>query len=477
MPDPYQLPIVGIDDISVYIPGLCLDIDDLARARGIDPAKMRKGLGLSAMSIPDASEDVVTMAAEALLQLVDRHQLKPGEIGRVYVGTESMVDGSKPIASYLLGILERYYKQQQINTTDLRNTDAVDLTFACIGAVDALQNTLDWIRLNPGKKAVIVSTDWAKYDLGSPGESTQGAGAIALLVSADPGLIAIDRTWGVSAKCEHDFYKPLRPSVRQEDKARSNGVAANLLGREIFRLHKDTPVYDGQFSNMCYADRISEAFDHFQDEAGTMDAPLETWKRLVFHLPYAYHARRVFPSIFIEELRKKGTWISLAEELGVNPDPRDPDEIKAVTRTVSKSPAYLAFVNEKIAPGEKASSLVGNLYTGSIFLSLVSTLLEGKEEDFAGSHFGFFAYGSGSKSKVFQGKVMPGYQARVGQWDLAERLENRIRIDISRYEYLHREKLLVNLDSRGRRVFQASSGWTTTNRFARNYSIFSPSET
>jgi hydroxymethylglutaryl-CoA synthase len=43
-------------------------------------------------------------------------------------------------------------------------------TFACIAGVDAIQNCLDFIKLNPDKKAIVVTTDIAKYDLNSGGE-------------------------------------------------------------------------------------------------------------------------------------------------------------------------------------------------------------------------------------------------------------------------------------------------------------------
>ena len=34
-------------------------------------------------------------------------------------------------------------------------------------------------------------------------------------------------------------------------------------------MFKDEPVFDGQFSNACYADRMQEAFVHFQKNKKT----------------------------------------------------------------------------------------------------------------------------------------------------------------------------------------------------------------
>ncbi len=473
LPHSQNSPSVGIDDISLYIPNLYVDIHHFAKARGVDPMKLEKGLGLASIAVPDASEDVITMAAEALLDLVDKNNLQPEDIGRLYVGTESMVDGSKPNASYLLGVLQQYYDQHDISTDALKHCDVVDMTFACIGAVDAMQSSLDWIRLNPDCKAIVIATDWAKYDLHSPGECTQGAGAIALLLSSEPRVIQIDNKWGVSAKCEHDFFKPLRRKVNDLDNIISNGIDESKLGKEIVVEHKDTPVYDGHFSNACYTARVDEALQHYITKTQHQGHPLDRWKRLVFHLPYAYHARRIFTSIFISYLQNTNQWGSFITQIEDDVINNYAPSHHKFLKAASKTNEYQTLVQEKIQPGEIASSKVGNMYTASIFLSLISHLHEDNGQDLTGEKIGFFAYGSGSKSKVFEGKVMPGYKELISRIDIGKKIHSRKEINIHEYEYLHRHKLLINLDSENRKVFQTSSGWTESNRYARHYEIIS----
>lgn len=63
-----------------------------------------------------------------------------------------------------------------------------------------MQNCLDFIRLNPNKKAIVVTTDIAKYDLNSTGEYTQGAGALAMLITSNPKIIAFDQNWATNTK-------------------------------------------------------------------------------------------------------------------------------------------------------------------------------------------------------------------------------------------------------------------------------------
>ncbi len=469
---PFSEVTVGIDDISVYIPKIYLPIRQLAQQRDIDPDKLEKGLGLINMAVPDVGEDAVTMAAEAVLELIKKNDLLPGSFQRIYVGTESMVDGSKPIASYVLGIIKKYYDSQGISTSSLNQCDVVDMTFACIGATDALQNSLDWIRVNPSSQAIIVASDWAKYDLGSPGEYTQGAGAIAMLVSAEPRLLSIENKWGISAQCEHDFYKPIRRSVNRDDLTISNGIDKSQLANEIIYTHKDTPVYDGQFSNQCYRDRITEAYQHYVMLAKQDKPLLEYWDHLVFHLPYAFHARRMFSEIYMSYLQDSDQWIPFLqnnqlEEL-VNNQPKS-----SLLKWITKTPVYRDFVRNKIEKGERASSDIGNVYTASIFISLISTL-EGATQDqidINGHKIGFFAYGSGSKAKVFSGIIQSGYAEIVERIKQIDRLNNRNRISFVQYEYRHQGKLITPIDPNLRQVFHQSSGWMPTNIYARNYGL------
>ena len=90
---------VGIDSISYYVPSLYVDIEDLASKRNIPAEKLTYGLGLKKMSIPDFDEDSASIAANSLFRLISDYNINPKEIGRIYIGTESGVDASKPISS------------------------------------------------------------------------------------------------------------------------------------------------------------------------------------------------------------------------------------------------------------------------------------------------------------------------------------------------------------------------------------------
>ncbi|MEL6837181.1 MAG: hydroxymethylglutaryl-CoA synthase [Bacteroidota bacterium] len=463
---------VGIDDMAAYFPQLYLPIETLAEERNIEYAKLNKGLGLSAMAVPDAGEDAATMMANAVRELIEKNNLDPSRIGRLYLGTESAIDGAKPTATYALQMLQAYFEPVYGKDCFL-NCDVVDMTFACIGAVDALQNTLDWVRAKTSRIGIIVAADNAKYELGSTGEYTQGAGAIASLVMANPRLLVIDPDWGVGTRAVYDFYKPLR-KVQKADLisealhlANRNHVDIGKLSQQLqqgievngvldsneaqITLYKDTPVFDGPYSNRCYQERIKEALAHYRRQTEGEAQIATQWDRLVFHLPYAFQARRMFGEIFWQEMQHSEQQAELAQQIGLElPQEADFEDQKtyqkALTgfwRAVTKTPLYCSFVSERIAPAEEVSGLVGNVYAGSLFLALMGTL-ENALHHYSleeGATLGFFAYGSGSKSKVFQAHLQADWQDVVGKFGLSERLEQRKVIDYKTYELLHRKAL------------------------------------
>ncbi|WP_106915051.1 hydroxymethylglutaryl-CoA synthase family protein [Chryseobacterium aurantiacum] len=416
----------GIEAASYYVPSLYLEIKDLAEKRGIEPAKLEKGLGLHKMGLPDVHEDAATFAAEALLRLIKDYSINPKDIARIYLGTESALDAAKPTASYAMQMVEKVL-EADFGERVFRNCDVVDMTFACVGGVDALHNALDFVRVNPDKKAVVISSDYAKYELASSGEYTQGGGAVSLLVSAQPDLLEIDNHWGVATESVFDFFKPRR-QYKKEDLSGAPDVYPDKI--EIFT---DEPVFDGQYSNQCYQDRIREAYQHYKEVTGK-EKPYQDWKYIVFHLPYAFHGKRIFTEIY-----------SLENGL--------PYETPEEQKVVAKSENYMQLINDAIEKTQRASSEIGNMYTASIFMAFLSGLQTSfnENEDLSGKEIGFFGYGSGSKSKVFAGKISESWKKVAEKWNLFENLKNRTAIDFDTYEKLHRKQLnmSVNADYKG----------------------------
>ncbi len=416
----------GIDAISFDVAKIHLPINTLAKARNIEPEKLEKGLGLIKMTLPDTHQDTVVFGANALTKLISENNINLNEIARIYVGTESAIDSSKPISSFLIALME-----QKFGENTLSGCDVVDFTFACIGGVDAMQNCIDFVTLNPTKKAIVVTTDFAKYDLNSTGEYTQGAGALAMLITSNPRIIAFENNWATSTKGVFDFFKPYRTL----SKTSITGKATNEpwfenLESEV-EIHKDQPVFDGQYSNQCYMDRTRDAYFSFKKLKNTNETVYDSWKSIVMHLPYAFQGRRMLSEIYA--LDASNTIISGNE---------DASEYQNKLKEISKSEAYKEFVNEKLMPAEIASSLIGNLYTGSIFMGLLSTLVHfyDTEKEISDSKFGFLAYGSGSKSKVFEGTIQQDWKLAIANVNLFETLEESFEIDFETYNKLHKKE-------------------------------------
>lgn len=420
----------GIDDLAFYAPKLYLDIRTLAEKREIPYEKLSQGLGLHKMAVCDSHEDAATMAAEAIAELIDRNGLDPRQIGRIYMGTESALDMAKPTGTYAVEMLAQRFAPR-FGAGCFRHCDVVDMTFACIAAVDALQNTLDWVAADRARIGIVVASDIAKYELQSTGEYTQGAGAVAMLVKHNPRLLAIRPMFGVAMESVHDFYKPRRERFCE------------------------TPVFDGQYSNQCYQNRMTEALADFRRRAVAARmfredqflALSERWSRMIFHLPYAFHAKRMFVEEFVEERKRKGVWESDVAKFGFVeplatqfPDSKSFGKAQAgFFKSVSESTLYKRFVKDKLERAQRASQDTGNLYTASIFLALMSSLESDANEKsgLAGKRIGFVAYGSGSKAKVFEAVVQKGWETVAARFGVFEKLKNRRAIDYDQYELLH----------------------------------------
>lgn len=417
---------IGIDAIAFDVAQIHLPIKTLATARNIEAEKLEKGLGLLKMTLPDVHQDTVVFGANALTKLIQDNKINLAEIARIYVGTESGIDSSKPIGSFLLSLME-----QKFGENTLSECDVVDFTFACIGGVDALQNCIDFVRLNPTKKAIVVTSDIAKYDLNSTGEYTQGAGALAMLISQNPKIIAFENIWATNTKGVFDFFKPYRTVSKEQITGKSTNESwFDNLEAEI-EIHKDQPVFDGQYSNQCYMDRTRNAYFSFKKASNTSETIYTTWKSIIMHLPYAFQGRRMLSEIY-----------ALDHQTPIVDGTEDAAMYQNKLKETSKSSEYQAFVTEKLQPAEIASSLIGNLYTGSIFMGLLSTLAHfyDTKNEVTGEKFGFLAYGSGSKSKVFEGIIQENWKEAIAKVSLFETLAKSQEIDFETYERLHKKE-------------------------------------
>ena len=427
----------GIDDIEIYIPRLYIDAEDFAKARGLDPVKLQKGLGVSQMAIVDSNQDPAILAANACLKIMQKNKLSPEDIGRLYVSTESSFDESKAMNSYVIGMLEQVYGQGTFE-----HCGGIETKFACVSGSYALYDNTNWIRAGEaeGKHALVVVSDIAKYDMGSSGEMTQGAGSVVMLLNDNPRLLAFDpKVTATSIKDEYDFYRP---------------------------FGKETPIVHGQYSNMLYMIQVRKAVEAYKKKVvSTGLIKIEPGETIVdhldyihMHLPYSNMGKKALAYLVRHEWRQLPRWKRVLSEIGIDePVPKDPrGTIESVlgdeefmtkdhefTKLFTKTPEYQEVYESKLASSLIASTMIGNLYTASLYLGFRSSLEYEYQKgiDLEGKRVGFGSYGSGSSAMVFSGVIQPGYEEIVKNMNLVAELEDRRRLTLDEYESLHENRL------------------------------------
>ena len=427
----------GIDDIALYIPNLYLDASDFAKARGLDPEKLQRGLGVEQMAIVDTNQDPACLAANACLNLMQKNKLSPEKIGRLYVATESAFDESKAMNSYVIGMLEQVYGNESFG-----HCGGIECKFACVSGSYALYDNTNWIRAGEaeGQNAIVVVSDIAKYDLGSSGEVTQGAGAIAMLLNDNPRLLAFDpKVTSTSIKNEYDFYRP---------------------------FGKETPIVHGQYSNLLYLIQVKNALAGYKEKilkTGLVtlkddETILDHIDYLNMHLPYSNMGKKALAYLVRHEWRSLPRWKDIIAEIGMEePIPKDPrgtiesvlgdEEFMAkdheFTKLFTKTQDYQDVFESKLSSSLIASTMIGNLYTASLYLGFRSSLEfeYQKGVDLEGKRIGFGSYGSGSSAMVFSGVVQPEYKEIVKSMNLEAEIGPRRRLTWSEYEELHENKL------------------------------------
>src|ERR671932_2079494 len=425
--------VVGIYDLAIYIPKLYIDYKDFAEARGMDPQKLEYGIGIKKMAIADTNQDSACMAANACVRLMQKNHLHPDDVGRIYVATESSLDESKAMNSFVIGMLEQIYGEGSFE-----HAGGIECKFACVSGSYALYDNANWIRAdeNDGKAAIVVVSDIAKYDIGSTGEYTQGAGAVALLVKENPRLVAFDpKVPSTTIKNEYDFYRP---------------------------FGKETPLVNGSYSNLLYLISVRKAFDAYKEKAiRTGLIKLKDGESITdhidffaVHLPYRKMGEKALAYLLRHEWRHLPRWKYVTKEVGMQePQPKDArgtiESILADTKFMKADEQFrrafmqTSFYNEvyekKMASSLEASAIIGNLYTASMYMGLRSMLeFEYKKgTDLEGKRVGFGSYGSGSSAMVFSGVIQPGYKQIVKRMNLEEEMGPRKKVSMEEYGKLH----------------------------------------
>lgn len=363
---------IGIDKIGFATSNYVLKLNDLAAARATDPEKLSKGLLLKELSIAPLTEDIITLgaaAADPILTSEDKEK-----IDMVIVATESSIDQSKAAAVFIHGLLAI---QPFARSFEIKE--------ACYGATAALDYAKLHIEKYPDSKVLVIASDIAKYGINTPGEPTQGAGAIAMLISKDPRILIFNEDNVAQTRDVMDFWRP---------------------------NYSTTPYVNGLYSTQQYLDCLKTTWDEYQKRH---NLSLKDCAAYCFHLPY--------PKLALKGLNKIMDK-SLPQE--------QQDQLK---ENFEKSILY--------------SQKVGNIYTGSLFLGLLS-LLENSDKLKAGDKIALFSYGSGAVAEIFSVSLVPGYENQLSRTRLEE-LDQRQALSVEEYEHIFFAE--AELDAEGNASF------------------------
>lgn len=353
---------IGIDKIGFYTPPMYVDMNELAEARGDEPAKYTIGIGQSQMAVTPLSQDIVSMAANAAFQILEQDDLD--KIDLVIVGTESGFDASKSAAVYvhqLLGIQP--------------HARSIEMKHACYGATAGIQMAKGHIALNPDRKALVIATDIARYGLATGGEVTQGAGAVAMLVSANPRIMSLENNSAYLSKDIMDFWRP---------------------------TYSEYAMVDGQYSNEQYISFFLETWNLYKEKT-TMT--IEDINAFCFHLPYTKMGLKALREILAEA---------------------DEDKQAELQELFQQSTIF--------------SRNVGNIYTGSLYLGLLS-LLEQDSQLAEGDRIGLFSYGSGAVGEFFTAILEEGYKSQLAIETHKSLFDSRQQISVADYETIFSQQL------------------------------------
>ncbi|HEL1734766.1 hydroxymethylglutaryl-CoA synthase [Streptococcus suis] len=356
---------IGIDKIGFAAPDYVLDLADLAQARNVDPNKFKIGLLQSEMAVAPITQDIISLGAKAAETILTEEDKQT--IDMVIVGTESSVDQSKAAAVTIHGLLGIQPFARSIEMKE-----------ACYGATAGLSLAKSHIAQFPESKVLVIASDIAKYGVASGGEPTQGAGAVAMLVTANPRILVLNNDNVCQTRDIYDFWRP---------------------------NYDKYPRVDGKFSTEQYTDCLTTTFDYYQQKTGKT---LNDFAAMCLHIPFSKQGLK-----------------------GLQAITQDAETLERLTERFQEAIVY--------------NKVVGNIYTGSIFLSLLS-LLENSRALETGDQILFYSYGSGAVCEIFSGQLVEGYRDHL-QENRLKQLNQRTKLSVKEYEQVFFEE--ITLDETG----------------------------
>ena len=358
------------------------------------------------MRLLTARPDTYSLALTTVSSLLRKYSIDTNSIGRLEVGTETLLDKSKSVKTVLMQLFG-----------DNTNIEGVDTVNACYGGTNALFNSLNWVESSAwdGRDALVVACDIALYKKGNA-RPTGGAGCVAMLVGPDAPLAFEPGLRGTYITHVYDFYKP--------------------------DLTSEYPVVDGHYSVNCYMEAVDACYKdynarekrlHAQQTNGTNgvngehseETPLDRFDHMCFHSPTCKVVAKSYARLLYNDYLSNPSNPLFAD---VPSSLKELNQQASISdKTVEKT--FVALSKKRFAqrlqPAIDIPTNCGNMYCASVYSSLCSLLANVSSDDLQGKKVGLFSYGSGLASSLFSLKVRGSVKEMQEKLDIQKRLAAR----------------------------------------------------
>lgn len=444
---------IGISGFAVYVPPFRVSLERWCEWTGNPWDKVSAVVG-SGFRQPGPHESIYTMAANAVLRLIDQYQIDPREVGYFAFGTESSTDNAAG-AVIVRGMIDRALAMRGQPRLS-RACEVPEFKHACLGGVYAIKAAVRYLATDGrGKKAIVVCGDIAEYERGSSGEQTQGAGTVAVLLEQHPKLCRVDlRNAGSSSDYRGlDFRKPVARHFAE-------GYAPNT------NRYADFPVFNGKYSTFCYLDAVTHAARAMCERLG--EAPTTFYERVAaifMHRPYHWMPVNGMTSMFVwglaeteegrrelaaladqarvpfdavlAEIRESRDLLEGALTQGLDADPYP--NASAVVKAARGSARLKNILNNKMRLGSDGMRELGNLYTAALPAWLAAGFEQARAEGaaLAGQTLLAVGYGSGDAAEAIPLQVVAGWEEAASKIGFARALEGAVELTREQYEARH----------------------------------------
>ena len=462
---------VGISAITAYVPSYRVGLEDWCGWTNNSWDKISNIIG-SGFRMLGPDESIYTMAANSVLDLIIENNIDPNEIGFLALGTESSTDNSAGTI-IIKGMVNEELKNRGMNPIS-NQCEVPEFKQACLSGIYALKNAVRYVNSDaPEKKAIVVCSDIALYQMGSSGEPTQGAGAVATLIESNPKIAEVKTAFSGSSSeyRQIDFRKPIQYR------------AQNLNGHSASDL--DLPVFNGKYSASCYIDGTISALSNMSQNRGQSLSKLLKGAAAVFmHRPFHKMPLNAFSISYLyalangdkddnqelQNLIKEADLGSeeIERELKEKPDLKSflqtdinkdlfPQTSKAL-KALNKIESFKDKVLSKLKLGNELTKEMGNIYSGSIFAWLAAGLEDSMKngKTLNGKDALLIGYGSGDAAEVIPISFTQNCCENERNIKYSAAFSNPVNLDHNQYIKLRTNKVLEGIENKHSKGFIVS---------------------